>query len=158
MSVVESFEYQDLNTIDPTMKPVDEGVYTLKILKAVRQTYVKNEKEGEFIKFHLAITNDHKFSGRRLFPTLFMSDFNLKVLRRIMDNTGVVQVPGTTLDEWLKSLTEMQPEFKTKVLTYEDRKFVKGDKGVPTGEVRSTLPNGEPAPVNAIDWREIHPA
>lgn len=151
-----SFDYVDLNQIDPSVKPVDQGVYTLKILKAEKKTSKAGDKE--FIKFDLAITNDQNFSGRRLWPTLFPSDFTFKTLRKLMDVTGVAQDPGTDLGDWLKTLSEVQPEFKTLIRTYEDRKFVKGDKGIPTGEVRNFKPDSTPEVVNAINWMEIHPA
>jgi hypothetical protein len=155
----EGFSYVDLNDVDPTFKPVPTDFYTLKVLKAELKTFKYKQTtdrhnagdEGEFVKFQLAITNHPEYAGRPLFEALFPGRRELRALRLLMDATGVIQTPGSPIDEWLKSLSEIQPEFRCKVESTPDvdRK----------GNVRSIDPKtGKPQDVNVVKWTEIVPA
>ena len=155
---VEGFDYVDLNEVDPTIKPVPTDVYTLKVLKAelkksaYKQTtqYHNAGDPMSFLKFSLAITNHLEYAGRRLWPTVFYGRSELRGMRLLMDATGVTQNPGSPIEEWLKTLSEAQPEFKTKVNCVPDV-----DK---KGNVRSIdAKTGKPQDVNVVVWTEVAP-
>lgn len=146
-SPVVGFEFVDLNEIDPTFKPIDDGIYCLKVLKAELKAYTaktdtKNQKagdQGQFVKFQLAVVNDDQYAGRRVFPKpLFPGNRAFRALRKIMDATGIVQEVGMPLADWLNLLSTTQPEFKAKVTQVPDRR--------------------NPDVIdNDIDWREVLP-
>lgn len=153
--IMNGFTYVNLNEIDPTFDVLPEDLYTLKIIKGelMKFLYKPNNKrgvpegtEGNFVKFTLAVTNHDKFAGRRVFPTLFPNAWSLKVLRRLADKIGIPQEPEEPLDGWLARLSELQPEFKSKVEFSKDRegKVVLNEFGKPAE--------------NAVDWRTILPA
>jgi len=120
MSEFTSFEYVNLNEIDPNQESIPAGMYTYKILKAEHKSGVSKTKQDangqaaqyEFISVALAIQDDPKYSGRRLWESFFPNSYGMKALRRIMDSTGVQQAPGQPLDEWLTELSLQQPTFK----------------------------------------------
>lgn len=148
------FTYVDLNEIDanPNFEPIPDSLQNVRVLKAEKKDYTLkkdrvNKQTGEliqaagetsnYIKFDLAVVGG-SYNGRRVFPSLFPGKFAYQTLRRIADRTGVVQEPGTPIEAWLQSLTEIQPTFKTKI---EVRKDASG------------------APVdNNVDWRQVLPA
>jgi hypothetical protein len=142
-----AFEYVNLNEIDPRQAKLPTGVYTLKILKAEFVKGISKAKGTEYTcaSFAFAVTNDETFTGRRLFERFFPGNFGLKAMRRIMDATGVQQVPGTHISEWLTELQTLQPEFKVMVQLIED----------PRGEAG---PDGTVDKVNKINWFEVQPA
>jgi hypothetical protein len=143
----EGFSYVDLNEVDPTFKPLPTNFYQLKVLKAEVKSWAKNEKSGEYVKFQLAVVNHPEYSGRRLFESLFFSKKALRSLRLLMDATGISQVPGSPIEEWLRSLTELQPEFKTKVECLPDLDY--------KGNVKSIDPKtGQPMLINVVKWSE----
>jgi hypothetical protein len=142
-----TFQFIDLNEIDPTFKPIDEGIYTLKVLKAELKTYTakqdtktqKTGDTGQFVKLQLAVVNDDNYAGRRIFPKpLFPGNRTFRALRKIMDATGVMQEVGMPIEDWLNLLSTVQPEFKTKVTQVPDRR--------------------NPDVIdNDVDWREVLP-
>ena len=151
MSEVLGFDYVDLNEVDPNFTAMPEDMYTLRILKAEKidfqyKTGAKIGQDGERISLQLAVVEHPELSGRRLFESLFPSNFVYRVLRRIADATGVQQEPGSPLTTWLGTLSELQPTFKVKVGFKTDR----------AGVVLMT-PAGKPQD-NAVDWREVQPA
>ena len=154
VDTITSFTHANLNEIDPSFDCIPEDMYTLKILKVELKDFAYKEGNkkgipvgtpGQYIKFNLAVTDHEKFAGRRVFPTLFPNAYSLKVLRRLADKTGVPQEPEEPLDGWLARMSEIQPEFKTKVEFAKDRegKVLMNDYGKPAD--------------NAVDWRTILP-
>lgn len=156
--VINSFEYVNLNEIDPdnAFKPLDEAVYNLKLLKMTS----KVAKSGKnYLSVQVAVVDDPKFSGRQLFSVMFPNPMTLKILRRIADNTGVKQNPDAPFDAWLEEMNLVQPVVKAPVIKHEDREFVKGvDKDRPTGEPRSLKADGTVNEVNSVRWIEVRPA
>ncbi len=155
----EGFDYVDLNEVDPSFKPLPSDFYTLKILKEELKgfNYKKTTDShtagdpGEYVKFQLAVTTHPEYSGRRLFESLFFGRRELRGLRLLMDATGINQVPGSPITDWLKQLSEVQPEFRTKV---ECKPDVNRD-----GTVRSVDPKtGLPQDINVVKWTEVIPA
>lgn len=154
------FEYADLNTIDPSFKPMDTDTYTVTVLDAAYKTFDKTStggKKGSFIKFQLAVTDHPKFSGRRVFPTMFPSDFTLKVLRKIADESGVGQDPGTPLTDWLKKLVEYKATFRVGIVKREDRTWNRETKSF-SGEPKSYNADGSVAEINELDWKHVSAA
>lgn len=155
----EGFEYTDLNEVDPNFKAIDQDFYNLKILKAELKEYTRKKdtkyhKAGEidkYVKFTLAVTAHPNYSGRRLFESLFFGGSATRTLRKIQDFTGVQQVPGSPLADWLVLLSETQPVFKTQVLKIEDREGFNHD-----GPVKNFETDGvTPAKVNVVNWKEV---
>ena len=154
------FAHVHLSEIDPTFRPVAERFYDLKIYKATHGTYTTAAgKSGEYVKFQLAIVNDAEYTGRRLFPTLFFGPRELRTLRKLQDNTAVVQEPGEPFLNWLERLSQVQPTFRTKVLQVPS-----DERGNPIHPKSKNPPkplldgDGNPVPVNLVDWNEIIPA
>ena len=149
------FDWVDLNEIDPFDKPVPRDVYTLKVLGINKKEfqYKKDSKTakagdtGQLINLTLAITNHPEYAGRRFNETLFMRRQSLQILRRLMDATGVVQEPGTTLDDWMKTMSEVQPEVKVPVLIVPDTER--------DGTVKVDPATGKTLDKNVILWKEV---
>ena len=117
---MDSFEHVNLNTIDPTTAPFTKSTYTLQVTDAYMKEfeYKKGERAGEkdkFIKLVLAITNSDRYTGRKVYASLFNNKGTLIQLRRIMDATGIPQEVGTPMDEWLTSLKESKATFNAPV-------------------------------------------
>jgi hypothetical protein len=144
------FQYVHLDQVDPNFTLIDDGFYNLKLLSAERKTFDKTAtggSKGEFIKFGFAVTGSGKFSGRRVYPeALFLNDFNLKVLRRIQDASGVQQNGNT--DEWLKKLTAIGPVMRLKVEVVPDVDFKTGQPKPATMK-----PDGTAAMKQIINWK-----
>ena len=148
---VQSWQYVDLNEIDPNVQPLPEGVYTLKVLRAEHKEGIgkTSGKAYEQVKFALAVTDHEDYSGRRLWEAFFPGNYGAKAMRRIADATGIMQEPGTTLIDWLVVLSEKQPTFKVPISQVEDL-----DKD---GKARSFDVKGNPAKVNKINWFAVQP-
>lgn len=151
---VVDFENLNLNDIDPTFKPVEEGPYVLKLLglawkestgkKETNQGTVYVSLNGKF-----GITNHPKHSGRKLYHNFFLSNsYELKALRRIMDATGVAQNPGETLKGWAERISVESPMFKVPVKQQQAKDFT-------TKEGRVDPASGEPVMENVIDFRNV---
>ena len=158
-SALEGFEYTDLNEVDPSFKPIDADFYNLKILKAELKsfTYKQDSKNhaagdpGSMLKLQLAVTQHPTYSGRRLFEGLFFGARELRALRKIQDQTGVAQDPGSPFTDWVAKLNERQPVFKAQVTKGPDVDY--------RGNARSFEADGTtPAVVNKVNWKEILPA
>lgn len=155
-TAVVDFEFVNLSEIDPSFNAIyPEGVYDLKVIKMeqVERIAKQGPNKGvarKAVNVQLAITNHESLNGRRLFETFYPSDFTLKIFRRLTDATGVHQSPGTPLTEWFGEMTQVQPEFKTKVQEVDDVDFT-------TGQVR-TNSDGTPVKKNKINWFEVMPA
>lgn len=147
-----SFDYVNLSEVDPTQKALEEGFYTLKILKAAVQKGIgkTSNKPYECASFTFAVQDHPSASGRRLWERFFANDYHLKAMRRIMDNTGVEQIPGQPLADWLEELSTVQPTFKVKIDLVEDR-----DRD---GNPRSFDFKGDVAKVSKINWWQVQPA
>lgn len=147
-----SFEYVNLNEIDPNMQVVPEGMYTFKVLKAeLRKGISKTTNEPyELVNMTIAIQDDDNFSGRRMYESFFKGDSSLKQLRKIMDATGVNQAPGTPLTDWLVELDTIQPTFKAAV-----RHRLDVDKN---GEAKSLDYKGNPTTLAKINFWSVVPS
>lgn len=147
-----AFDYVQLSEVDPTFKPIPANAYTLKIMKAEKKEFTYKQTRpkagitagdiGQYVKFQLAVVDDPNFAGRRLFETLFFGARELRILRRLADAIGVPQDAGVAFDDWLKKLSEEQPEFKTKVTEVEETNHA-------TGQLEA---------VNKVDWNTLYPA
>ena len=155
-----TFDYVDLNQIDPSFSTLPEDMYTLRILKAEKLSYAKKlngvptGEDGQRLSIQLSVVDHPSLSGRRLFESLFPSNFTFRVLRRIADNTGIQQEPGEPLEVWFQRLTESQPALKLKVGFRTKR--VQKAPGEWTTEV--VLNDAGKPQDNAVDWREMQPA
>lgn len=144
------FVYTDLNEVDPNFKPVPEGTYTYQVLSVEAKEFkYKNTTQyhqagdtGSYAKLVLGITDHPDHSGRRVFETLFSGPRELRILRRLMDATGVQQTPGAPLTEWFVALTEEKPRFTAPLLVSEE----------------TNNKTGETSSVNRVDWRGLAPA
>jgi hypothetical protein len=150
------FDYVSLAEIDLSANSIyPEGVYTLKIMKAEqkdRPVYVdgqKTEATKKVASFQFAITNHDTLNGRRLFDNFQPTQFSLKAMARIANATGVHQVPGTPLSEWLGELSIVQPEFRVKVQVQNQKDPNSGFKSDLVG------PDGKAIPENRINWFEV---
>lgn len=160
MEQIISFDYVDLHDVDPNFTLLDgPEVYSLRITKAEMPTYVaktttKSQTAGDsvkYVKLTFTVTDHPKFTGRKHWESLFFSDFTLKTLRRIMEATGVDQTG--TLEEWLASITQIQPVVKLQVEQVPD---VNRD-GTPNPQ--TVNPDGTPRPKNVVNWRAgVQPA
>jgi hypothetical protein len=155
MAEVETFDYVDLNEVDPTFKAVDPDFYTLKVIKAelVEKEYKEGNKKGvpagtpmQYVKFRLAVQDSDKFRGRQIFPKpLFPNGYTMRALRLVMDATGIQQTAGQALKDWLGDLSLQQPEFRAFVNQVADSR----------GNLDA---NGNPVMDNDVDWRQVQPA
>jgi hypothetical protein len=153
---VESFDYVNLQDVDPSFQTLPTAVRTLQVAKAeiAPFTYKNGPKagtEGQRLAFTFVVTDDAEYSGRRIFESLFPGTFTFKGLRRLMDATGIVQTEGTPLAEWLAELQSESPKFKIQVIQEDDidRK---------TGAPKSLDIKGNPTKRNVLNWREVQPA
>lgn len=161
---VTDFRYLNLNEVDPNFELLDPEVYTLRIAKAEFRTYLAKTAnpakgvnvgdEGAYINFTFRVMDHPKFSGRPHYESLFSSNFNAKVLRRIADATGIPQ--SGTMQDWLTELSATGPAIKVKVDKVDD---VVTKKNPQTGEYetfpnpKTVNPDGTPKQKNAIDWK-----
>ena len=154
----ETFDWVDLNEVDPTDRPVPRDTYTLKVLSINKKkfTYKNPSKtanvgdEGEFISLKMAVTDHPEYAGRKFTESLFMRRTTLQILRRIADATGIMQTPGTALDEWFAQVNEVQPEFKVPVIVVPDTER--------DGKPKLDLATGKPLDKNIILWKEVQVA
>ena len=115
--MVNTFDYVNLNEIDPAQQLIPEGVYTLKLLKIELKEGV-SKKDGnpyQRVDVAFAVQDDDNFSGRRVWVSLFEGESTLKQLRKLMDATGVAQTPGSPLTEWFQELSTIQPTVKGEI-------------------------------------------
>ena len=136
-----TFEYVDLDTIDPSFKAIPQDVYTLVPIKAeIKEfTYKSGERKGQTgqrVAFQLAVTDHPQYAGRRVFATLFAGDFAFRTCRRISDTTGVPQ--NGSFRDWLAAYTESKAPFKIMVTT-KPKADGSGDD-------------------NDVDWKTLAPA
>ena len=150
------FEYFNIMEVDPNFTPVEEGIYKVRINKMTKKskTYPDDPSRDTLVWVNgdFVITDHEKFSGRRLFPTFWLSNsFDLKALRKVADRTGVVQTPGQSFEDWLDSLTTQQPEIKVKIdiVPVIDRV---------TKQPKVDEYSGKPLMENKINFREVFPA
>lgn len=135
----------NLNEIDPTFKPVDPGMYQLKVIKLTPKTSTNGKA---FLSGQFAIQNDAKFSGRRVFVSFFLSNgFAQKELRRLMDATGIIQTGS--LKDWAEQISSEQPTFKAAVTIKQKQE--KGPDGTYVGKVDQY---GNPEVDNAIEFKD----
>lgn len=146
-----SFEYTNLQDIDPSAKPIEEGVYELRVSRAELVAYTNDRGSGKRLSFAFTVDNHPKYLGRKLFDTMFPSEVTFKILRLIMDATGVVQERTETLETWCKKLVEEGANFKVPVSIVLDQYKNKQGEIV----VRSRDIHGNPAPKNKIEWFRV---
>jgi hypothetical protein len=142
-----SFEYVNLNDVDPSFQPLDAEVYDLRITKAELKPYKdrKTDEEKKRIAFTFVVTDHPKFSGRKLWESFFPNNFAFGTLRRIMDATGITQTGS--LEDWLTELSTVQPTIRVKVDIEED---VYRD-GTPNP--KTVKADGTAALKNVIAWK-----
>lgn len=151
-TLVNEFEYIHLADIDPNFSPIDEGVYTLKVMKL---EYRQPKSGGNtYISGQFAVTGNNKFTGRRLFNSFFGNDFDKRTLRRIADNTGVAQQPTESFGSWMDRISEVQPTFRVFVTKEADTSWDKEKQS----RVLRLDDNGKEVIVNKIRWKDIGPA
>lgn len=145
-----------LEDIDPTFTPIPDDFYNLRFATAEKKAFVgKDGTPGASVKFTFAVIDNPTYAGRRVFPeNLFLNNFNLAVLRRIMDATGVQQ-GQMNLEEWLKTLANTGATVKLKVETIPAMKFSK----LPDGSRESypdpyyQKPDGTPGMKTTINYK-----
>ena len=149
------FEHVQLQRVDPNFELIPAGTYTFQVLKAAKVGYPKDNPVNEKVDFQVAIANDERFSGRRLFPTLFDDDKSLKIMRKIMDATGILHEDGEPLEEWLTRLVTERAEFKAEVQVVPDMR-----KGVPNPNTAITNSDGTvtAASKNQLNFWSVVPA
>lgn len=140
------FDFLNLNEIDPTVKPVPPGLYTLKVNKAEFGTFVlkQDDKYGDgktgdtkkYVKFRFQVVGDSDERGKTMFISNFGGKRGATELRLLMDGIGIPQ--EGTLEDWLTTLSQEKPEFNAQVGT-------KPKKNDPSQEE------------NMIYWRSITP-
>jgi hypothetical protein len=152
----QDFNFVNLTQVDPNYTAIDEGVYTLKVIKmAIQNTKGNNGAEVKpYLACTFSVSNHEKFSGRRLFHNFWNvtdnSGFDAKALRRIADATGVPQ--DGDFRAWVEAETTQQPEFKVEVKKQQPTVWNKETK---TREVK-TNPDGSALPdENAINFRNV---
>jgi hypothetical protein len=157
------FRYINLNEVDPNFDLLDPQVYTFRISKAELRPYTvktANPTQGlsvgdqnVYVNIQFTVTNDPKFSGRKHYESLFPSRVSFKNLRKIQDTTGIPQT--STMEDWLKSLSDIQPSVKLKIDKVEDVRYVKGADGKYTTVANEHTANadGTPSLKNAVDWK-----
>jgi hypothetical protein len=151
------FDYLDLKTVDPNYTPIEEDVYTLKVLKLTgAMTTGNNGKEKKpYVKGTFAVTNHNKHSARRLFHNFWNitenSSRDAKDLRKLADATGVPQ--EGSFSRWMESISQIQPVFKAPVQLKAKTTFNKD-----TNTRESVIENGEVVNENVIDFRNTQPA
>lgn len=153
MSEFNTFEYVQLSEVDPNFADVEPGVYNMKILAAEKVNGVTKAgpnqgKAYERISLQYAISGHEKFSGRRMFDSLFPNEYTFKILRRLSDNTGIAQEPGEPIESWLKKLSTVQPTVKLFVDTVPDVSF----SGVPNE--KNLKSDGTPGNKTVINYKK----
>lgn len=158
MDPVLDFRYADLKDVDPNFTLLDgPEFYNFRITKAELKSYVVKAEsaavrdgkatagdEGHYINFALTVVEHPKFTGRKIFETIFPSDFSLKILKRIEQATGVEQT--ASMENWLVQLTTIQPTIKVLVEQVPDLM-----KGQPNPKTQK--PDGSPGNKNQVSWK-----
>lgn len=152
------FRYVDLKDVDPNFTLLDTEFYNLRITKAEIKTYVvkadsaavRNGKaapgdEGRYINFALTVVDHPKFTGRKIFETLFPSEFAFKCLKRIEEATGIPQV--SSMEDWLATLSTTQPTVKLQVEQIPD--LMKDGSPNP----KNVKSDGSAGNKNQVNWR-----
>lgn len=148
---VNSFEYVHLDQIDPSFETLPTDFYNLKIVTAEMKEFDKTAtggSKGKFIKLGLAVTGHAKYSGRRVWQTLFPNDFTFRILRRVQDATGVNQDANETLEQWVTKLGKIGPTLKLQVVEVPDVLFKTGEPNP-----RTVKADGTPAMKNEVNFK-----
>ena len=149
------FRYVDLKDIDPNFTLLDgPEFYNLRITKAEFSSYTakketKTQQVGDevtTVKLALTVVDHPKFTGRKLWETLYPGEFSFKVCRRIEDATGVQQTGS--LEDWLKELSNVQPVIKVQVDQIPDT-----IGNPPQPNPKTVKPDGTPGLKNIVAWR-----
>jgi hypothetical protein len=154
LAQVVDFENLNLNDIDPTFKPVEDGVYILKLLGLQWKEFAGKQESNQgqvYVSLNgkFGITNHPKHSGRKLYHNFFLgNNYELKALRRIMDATGVAQNPGETLKDWAGRISVEAPTFKAAVAQQQAKDFT-------TKQGRVDPLSGEPVMEAVINFRNV---
>lgn len=160
---VTDFRYVDLKEVDPTFELLDPEMYELRISKAEFRTFnykqdnpakgISAGDEGRYVNMSFTVANHPKFSGRKYFHSFWLNQFDLKNLRRIADAAGVEQ--KGTMEEWLQSLSSIQPSVRLKIDKVPDTVRQKNSDGtyVDVPNPKTANPDGTPQLINKIDWR-----
>jgi hypothetical protein len=147
-----SFSRTNLNDVDPNFTTVNEGTYSLRVVKADLTAFVnsKTGEDSERVNLGLTIFNHPEYSGRRIWETLWEGAFGLRAMRKIMDASGVAQSSDEELASWLERTIVEKAEFKAFVSNEED--LIKG-----TPNPRTVKPDGSASLINRVDWKTIAP-
>jgi heat shock protein HspQ len=145
-------EYFNIMDVDPNFSPIEEGVYKLRINKMTLKEFPKKDNSGEswrVVNGDFTVVDDATFSGRRLFPTFWLTNsFDLKSLRKIADRTGVTQEPTENFEAWLGKLTSIQPEFRSKIEVVDE--IDRATKQPKVDEI-----TGKPMKTNVINFKTV---
>jgi hypothetical protein len=152
----ETFEYLDLKAVDPNYTPVEEEVYTLKVIKFVlAKTKGDNGKTVKpYLQATFAITNHTQNNGRRLFHSFWNiqdnNSFDAKALKRVSAATGINQDGGFTA--WVEKMSLEQPIFKALV---KKQNATQWNKEKQVAELKLDPVTQLPIPENVIDFRNV---
>lgn len=150
LPAVQSWEYINVNDVDPNFTAIPDDFYNLRIIQAELKTFDKTATggtKGSLVKLGFAITNHPSLSGRRVYPDgMFLNDFNQKALRRISDATGVQQTGD--FPAFLKKLAAVGPVVKLKVETVPDVNFKTG-----APNPFNMKPDGSPGTKTIINYK-----
>ena|ERR1700722_17350939 len=146
----DSFEHFNLNEVDPTFKPIDPKIYGLRVNKF--EYKIVQPKSGKrvgedtpLVNANFTVINDDTFSGRRLRHTFWMlNPYDQKAVRRLAENTGLMQEADEPFEEYCKRFASQNPpvEFRTYV----------GLKELPGKNEK-----GESQYDNEIKWNQVFP-
>jgi hypothetical protein len=164
MDQVMGFEYVDLKNVDPNFTLLDgPEVYSFRITKAEMPTYIakkdtatqKAGDEVKYIKFTFTVVDHPKYTGRKHWEPLFgANDFNIRILKRIEEATGVVQ--GGSLASWLEELSTIQPVVKLQIDKVPDGQTLQGVFTPNPGNVNA---DGSARDKNVVNWKSgVSPA
>jgi hypothetical protein len=137
--------------VDPTFNPIDADIYNLRLTKAELRSYTdaKSGTEKDRVALAFTVVAHDKYSGRKIFETLFPGNFAFVVLHRLADAVGIPQVGG--MEDWLAELTQTQPVVKVSVSKVPDGKTFKDGTFVPNP--KTVRPDGTPSDTNRIEWK-----
>ena len=143
-------DHINLNDVDDTRKPIEEGVYTLEVNKIdAKYVTIKNPSSPSVgqsplvLKGSYTIVDDAKYSGRKIWEDFWTNQkFALVNLKKQQNATGVMQAEGEGLSDYAAQFATLSPPARFQVLIQ-----CQPDKRDPSGE-----------PVNRISWFSAKPA
>lgn len=126
---VMEFDHINIMEIDPTIKPIDQGFYTLQVNKLTPKTVTpaKGKNQGKaclILSGSFTLVNDANFAGRKFWKTFWTTNpVDLKDLRRLADATGVTQTPDQTLSDYANGFEVLDPPAELKIFIAEEADY-----------------------------------